>query len=117
MTKKKSNAGRKTKMTDLTLKKLEEAFLLGATDLEACLYAGISYQTLYTYQHNNPKFLDRKDLLKETPILKARTEVIKGFKGNPELALKFLERKRKGEFSLRTEVEHSGNILILDDED
>ena len=117
MTKKKSNAGAKPKIDKIVLQKLEEAFLLGATDNEACLYADIVPSTLYNYQKKYPRFLERKDLLKETPILKARTEVIKGFKGNPELALKFLERKRKGEFSLRTEVEHSGNILILDDED
>ena len=113
--KKKHAGGRPTKINDLTLKKLEEAFLLGATDLEACLYADISYQTLYTYQHKNPEFTDRKNMLKETPVLKARTEVIKGLTGNPELALKFLERKKKDEFSLRTEVEHSGNILVLDE--
>lgn len=116
MTKKKHAGGRPTKITELTLKKLEEAFILGATDMEACLYADISSQTLYTYQKNNKEFLDRKDLLKETPVLKARASVVKGLQGSPELALKFLERKKKDEFSLKHELEHSGNILILDDE-
>jgi hypothetical protein len=40
-------AGRPTKMTPDTVKKLEEAFLLGCSDIEACLVADISKQTLY----------------------------------------------------------------------
>jgi hypothetical protein len=100
---KKSNAGRPTIMTDLTLKKLNEAFAFGCTDEEACYYAEISKQTLYNYQKDHPEFVDQKEALKQRPILLARQEVINGIKGNPELALKFLERKKKDEFSLRSE--------------
>jgi len=100
---KKSNAGRPTIMTDLTLKKLNEAFAFGCTDEEACYYAEISKQTLYNYQKDHPEFVDQKEALKQRPILLARQEVIKGLEGNPELALKFLERKKKDEFSLRSE--------------
>lgn len=95
--------GRPTKMTDLTVKKLEEAFALGCSDEEACVYADISKQTLYNYQHENRDFLDRKELLKQRPILKARQEVVSGLDSNPFFALKFLERKKKDEFSLRNE--------------
>lgn len=97
-------AGRPTKMTELTVKKLEEAFALGCSDLEACLYANISKQTLYTYQDKHPEFVDRKERLKETPVMLARQEVITGLKGNPELALKYLERKRKAEFGTRVDI-------------
>ena len=100
---KKNNAGRPTIMTDLTLKKLNEAFAFGCTDEEACYYAEISKQTLYNYQKDHPEFVDQKEALKQRPILLARQEVINGIKGNPELALKFLERKKKDEFSLRSE--------------
>jgi hypothetical protein len=41
--------------------------------------------------------------LKETTIIKARNSVLRGIEDNPELALKYLERKRKAEFSTRTE--------------
>jgi hypothetical protein len=64
--------GRPTKMNDKTVKLLEEAWMLGCTDKEACLSAGITTQTLTTYQNANLKFLDRKELLKHTQILKAR---------------------------------------------
>jgi hypothetical protein len=98
-----SNIGRPTKMTPDTLKKLEEAFLVGASDREACFFADISPQTLYTYQNDNPDFLDRKEALKENPIFIARQTVIKAVKTDPEMALKYLERKNKKEFSPRTE--------------
>jgi hypothetical protein len=103
-TNKYGTAGRPTKMTDLVVKKLEEAFAFGCTDEEACYYGEITKQTLYNYQEKNPDFVDRKESLKQRPILLARQEVINGLKGNPELALKFLERKKKDEFSLRSEV-------------
>ena len=97
-------AGRPTKMTENTVNKLEEAFALGCTDAEACLYADISKECLYQYQDKFPSFVDRKEQLKQRPVLLARSELIKGLKGNPELALKYLERKLKSEFSLRTEL-------------
>lgn len=45
----KTKRGRPTKMTQGTVKKLEEAFLRGLSDEEACLYADISKPTLYDY--------------------------------------------------------------------
>lgn len=38
------------------------------------------------------------------PYLKARQEVIKRLQDNPDFSLKYLERKKKNEFSLRHEV-------------
>ena len=113
--KKKHPGGRPTVLTPETIQKLEEAFALGASDGEACFFADISNTTLYNYQLKNPGFIERKNSLKESPILKARTEVINGFKGNPELALKYLERKRKKEFSLRTEneTEIKGEVEVI----
>ncbi len=81
-----------------TLHKLEEAFALGCTDKEACIYANIAPSSLYNYQKSNEEFLERKQLLRQTPILKARIELLKGLAGNPMLALKFLEHKKRDEF-------------------
>lgn len=94
---------RPTIMTTEVIEKLEEAFALGCTDLEATLYAGIAPATLYNHQEKDKKFLERKTQLKETPILKARATVIRSLESNPELAMKFLERRKKDEFSLRRE--------------
>ena len=85
------------------LNKLEEVFAIGGSDKEACFYADISHQTLYDYQHTHPEFVERKEALKNKPILKARQEVVKGLKDDPEFSLKYLERKLKDEFSVKTE--------------
>lgn len=95
---------RPTVMTPEVIQKLEEAFMWGCTDREACLNADIAEDTLYKYQRENPEFIKRKDMLKDTPIRLARESVVRGMKSNPDLALKFLERKKKDEFSLRSEL-------------
>lgn len=95
--KKKHPGGRPTVMTQSVIDKLEAAFSKAATDEQACFYAGISPDALYKYIRKNPKFGDRKECLKETLILKAKEELFQGLKGNPDLALRVLERKAKDE--------------------
>ena len=87
-------AGRPTKMTPETVKKLEEAFLLGCTDLEACLYGDISKQTLYNYQEKHPEFVDRKAALKSNPVMLARKIVMKSLDdGDLTTANRVIDRK------------------------
>lgn len=97
--------GRPTAVTDEVLRKLEEAFAIGASDKEACFYADIVPSTLYKYQEKHPEFTERKDALKERPILMARQSVVNALANDPDLALKYLERKRKSEFSTKTETD------------
>ncbi len=68
----KSKAGRHTKMTDECISKLEEAFTWGCTDSEACCFADISMATLYRYCEKNTQFRDRKEKLKDMPVMKAK---------------------------------------------
>ena len=103
-TKKKSNAGRPTVMTPEVIRKLYEAFAWGCSDLEACFYADISKTALYEYQEKHPEFTERKESLKQRPVLMARQSVVKDLVNNSDLALKFLERKVKEEFSTRKEM-------------
>lgn len=86
------------------VKKLEEAFSIGASISEACMYADISRDTYYRWIGQNKALLERFEMLLEKPILTARQSVVGALKSNPELALKFLERKRKKEFSPRMEM-------------
>jgi len=104
MAKKKSKSGRKPVITQAVIEKLEEAFEWGCTDSEACLHAGCGRTTLYDYQAENPEFVERKNLLKEQPVRIARQAVVEALSKSPDLSLKFLERKKKDEFSLRSEV-------------
>lgn len=106
---------RPTVMTPTVVRKLEEAFALGCTDLEASLYANIAPATLYNHQDKNPQFLERKEQLKMMPVLRARTALVKSLDKDPILALKYLERKKKDEFSPRREndITTNGNDLTI----
>lgn len=100
---------RPTVKTLEVLSKLEEAFALGCTDLEASLYANIAPATLYNHQDKNPGFLERKEQLKMRPVLQARTTLVKSLEKDPVLALKYLERRKKDEFSPRHESDITTN--------
>lgn len=110
MTKKKDpkdylKTGRPTEMTPETIEKLDFAFSMGCSDLEACYYADIGKTTLYNYQNKHPEYLERKHTLKERPMFKARAAVIKAISdGDTATARWFLERKAKQEFSTREEI-------------
>ena len=98
---------KKSKLTDETIRKLEEAFALDASILEACYYADISHDTYHRWIKEYPQLSDRFNRLREKPCLLARQSVIKAFKSDSNLALKYLERKKKEEFSLKTVNEHT----------
>ncbi len=96
--------GRPTVMTQDIIYKLEEAFIIGASDKEACLVANISMSTLYKYCQEFPEFSERKEELKDTPKYKARFNVSKAInEGDKQLSQWYLERKVKDEFAQRTE--------------
>ena len=110
----KNKPGKKTVMTKEVLDKLEQAFSWGCTDVEACLWAGIVDDTLYKYQRENPGFIKRKNQLKETPTLKARQvmNIALGQK-DKQAAQWWLERKRKEEFSTRSELVQPEPIKVF----
>ena len=93
---------RPTKMTNVTIGKLEEAFALGCSDSEACFYADINPDTLYDYCKKNPQFSERKALLKMKPILKAKKTILDNLE-DAKVAQWYLERKCKEEFNTKIE--------------
>lgn len=103
---------KKQKLTPDTIRKLEEALAIDASVLEACFYADISSDTYYRWIKENPVLSDRLERLRHKPILAARQTVVKAIKTDPEMALKYLERKNKKEFSTRQEVGIEGEIKI-----
>ena len=86
-----------TIIDNATIEKLESAFVIGATDAEACLFAGIEVETLQKYCQSKPDFLTTKNELRNRSILLAKQELKKGIKGNPQLALRYLESNIKQE--------------------
>ena len=109
-----------TKMTKDTLAKLEAWFANSLTDEECCLYADIHPATLYRYIEKNPKFWERKERLKKKPNIQAKVNWIKKINARDYQASKeWLERKSKGEFSLKEIKEFEWaidiNITSVDD--
>jgi len=84
--------------------KLEEAFSFDCTVAEACFFAGIGEACYYENVKVRPDLKERFEALRNDPVLKARQSVIKAFTADPNLALKYLERKRRTEFALRQEL-------------
>jgi len=91
---KKDKGGRPTCMTPEVIQKLEDAFGWGCTDLEACCNADISKSTLYNYCDANPKFMERKETLKNQPAMKARRVIDSALDdGDINTAHKVIDRK------------------------
>jgi len=84
--------------------KLEHAYAMDCTDKEACLFAGTTLSTLYAYQRDNPEFGERKEILKQNPILKARTRVVTAVETDTSAAQWYLERKQRDEFGRQVDV-------------
>ena len=91
------------KMDDLTVKKLEEAFSIGADVRAACCYANISHTTYYNWIKSFPEYEERFATLRDKPILKAYNTINRGL-DQIETAKWYLERKAKDEFSTRAEL-------------
>lgn len=92
-----------------TLKDMKMAYLIGSTTREACHYAGITEEGYNYWRRHMPKeLLDEWNFhvekWKQDLILQARATIRDSIK-NPQEAKWFLERKRKDEFSTRTEQE------------
>ncbi len=101
---KEETRGRPTVMTPDVINKLEQAFSIDATVSEACTYAGIAKATYYEFVKGNPEYMDKFDALREKPVLLARQTVVNGIKDSFDNAMRYLERKKKKEFSSRQEV-------------
>lgn len=103
--------GRPIKIDKDKVQKLEFAFAIGCTDIEAYTHAEIPHSTFYKYQSENPDFLDKKNKLRDLPILKAKQTIINDL-WRAESAKWYLERKCKAEFSIRSEVSSEINHKI-----
>lgn len=103
-------------MTDEVIGKLEEVFALGGSDREACFFAGINPDSLYEYQKEHPEFTERKEMLKEQPVLLARRTVVKAIE-QPQHAEWYLERKAKKEFASRQEHTGADGQPLFEDEE
>lgn len=101
-----TGAQRKPKCDDPEIvRKLREAFSLDCPVEEACYYANIGKQTYYDLIKYKPELADEFERLKQQPTFRARKCVVKAAENESDVAMKYLERKRKAEFSPRAEIE------------
>ena len=103
----KNLGGRPTKMTEEVIQKLESAFVAGCTDLEACCYANISKTALYDYCQKNDEFAERKETLKNQPVMQARFIIQEALTtGDLNTANRVVDRK-EGQKIVQTNIELS----------
>jgi hypothetical protein len=96
----KKAVGRPTKMTEVTIMKLENAFMLGCPVTVACKSAGIHPDTYYAYIKKHPEFELRKDQLQHEIGAKARKVVLDAIDGGDvRVAMDYLKRRYKNEFA------------------
>jgi len=82
---------------------LEPYLKLGLTLHEACKQSRIPYTTVIKYKKDHEDVCRRLDALEDYAVVIAKISLMKGIKEDPNLALKYLERVRRNEFSLKTE--------------
>jgi len=104
--------GQLYKFDEAVLEKLRQAFAIDATIEEACFYADIDPKTYYNWKNAKPEQFQKLEQLRNTPILAARQTLATAVKSDAQTALKYLERKRKSEFSVKTETEVSGDSKL-----
>lgn len=102
--KKKETRGRPTVFTPDVIRKIEEVAALDGSVEEMAYYADIHVATLYRYLNDHEDFSEKIAKLRERPVLKARQTVVKSL-DDPDRAFRYLERKRKKEFSSRVETD------------
>lgn len=86
------------------LRKIEEVAALDGTIEEMAYYADIHVASIYRYFESHPDFSDRIAKLRERPVLKARQTIVRSLE-DPKNAQWYIERKKKKEFSQRTETD------------
>jgi len=97
---------------DKYLARLKPFLTEGCSLHESCLSAKVPYTTMVDYVKKDDDIRNKIDAWQNTPILAARKSLNKGVKEDSRLALMYLERKKKGEFSVKQEYEHSGDITV-----
>lgn len=102
--------GRPTKMTPETIDKLRQAYLVGATNEEACAFAQIGVKTLYNYMEKHPEFVQEIKDWKSAPILKAKTTIVNKL-NDVKNAQWYLERKAKIEYGSNVDITSDGKAL------
>ena len=105
-----------TKYSIDRVNKLKEVAALDGTVEEMCFYAEISKQTYYDWMKKYPKLSDEIEALRNKPVLAARRTVVAKMVDSYSNSMDYLSRKRKTEFSTRTELTGADGEALNPDE-
>jgi hypothetical protein len=114
--KKKHPGGRPTKITPECIQKLEDAYLIGATNLEASIYAGISESLLYEFKKENPKFVERIKALRDDTTFCAKLNLRNSIKDGNLYDSKWHLERRDPEYKPKSsqDVNHGAQKSLID---
>jgi len=88
----------------------------GCSLYEACNHALIPYTTVIDYQNNDEDIRKKIERMQNVPILAALQVVTDDVRaGNVDTAKWYLERKRKQEFSTKSEVSADVSVNVVSD--
>ena len=108
-----AKALKKYKQTPEYIAKLEHAFSMGCTAVDACIHAGIGETTYYRWCDENEALRDRFKALQSKQVLKARAVINDAlYAGDVNTAKWLLERKRKAEFSTQVNQEVDAKLQV-----
>ena len=102
-------------ITEPTVRQFDEAFMMGMTDREACLYVGVAYSTFTSWLDRNEEYRTRKEELKLHPKLLVKKTLYGSLKKNEiDTAKWYAERKMKDEgFNAKQEIDLTSNITLM----
>lgn len=109
-------AGRPRADIEQYLTEIQPYLEVGCSLHESCLHAVVPYTTVVDHMKRDDEIRKKIERMENVPILIARQSVVGTMAENADLALKYLERKKKDEFSLKSEQEISGDISFKWDE-
>lgn len=103
-------AGRPTVMNKDTIAKLEHAFSANCNKTEACLYAGISHDSLDRYITKNPEFSVRIKQLRSNPRMMAKLNTLDKISGGCQKTSEFVLTHTDPEYKPKTDI--SGEVAL-----
>ena len=109
------NVWRKTVMTEEVVRKLEEWFSYGFSDVEACQYAWVSRTSLHEYIKKNPEFSNRKAELKENIKMHVKKNIWDAIREKKDLETsKWYAKHAMKEFNPTQQVEQTNKNINID---
>lgn len=93
-----TKSGQKGKLTPDMWQKIQDAASNDFSVSEIINYIGVARETFYRWLRDNPEMQDRIEILRYGPRMTAKVSLAKGLKDNPELSLRYLEKRDPAEF-------------------